>query len=204
MYWYTPRRPVGSHVYGIKSLTTLVFVCLLFPTPDFWRNSTIITGNALYKSRLHEFLTPAVGSIPRWMLCYRASNHGWAASTFHGRCDRKRDTVTIIKRGQYVFGRYTDIPWCKQSIPYQLFFCMSLNSAPSQTTKKNRFNVSPLYLSVVLFKHEGRGVERALTEFEVFNFSSIESILIKLRLVPKNIGSQCVHVWLTSNNDNGK
>ena len=78
---------------------------------DFWKNSPILRGNAFYKSRLHEFLTPAVGSNPRWVLCYRASTHGWAASTFHSRCDGKLDTVTIIKTGQYVFGGYTDIPW---------------------------------------------------------------------------------------------
>ena len=70
-------------------------------------------GHALYKSRLHEFLTPAVGSNPSWVLCYRASTHGWAASAFHSRCDGRRNTVTIIKKGQYVFGGYTDIPWGK-------------------------------------------------------------------------------------------
>ena len=80
---------------------------------DFWTNSAILTGNAFYKSRVHEFLTPAVGSNPRWVLCYRASTHGWAGSTFHSRCDGKRDTVTIIKNGQYVFGGYTDLPWGK-------------------------------------------------------------------------------------------
>ena len=80
---------------------------------DFWTNSAILIGNAFYKSQLHEFLTPAVGSNPRWVLCYRASTHGWAGSTFHSRCDGKRDTVTIIKTGQYVFGGYTDLPWGK-------------------------------------------------------------------------------------------
>ena len=80
---------------------------------DFWTNSAILTGNAFYKSHLHEFLTPAVGSNPRWVLCYRASTHGWAGTTFHSRCDGKRDTVSIIKSGQYVFGGYTDIPWGK-------------------------------------------------------------------------------------------
>ncbi|XP_078383156.1 uncharacterized protein LOC144665733 isoform X1 [Oculina patagonica] len=73
--------------------------------------SAIINGNAYYKRHLHQFLTPAVGSHPQWVLCYRASIYGWAASTFHSRCDGKRDTVTIIKKGQYVFGGYTDIPW---------------------------------------------------------------------------------------------
>ena len=74
-------------------------------------NSTIIGWNASYQNRLHQFLTPAVGFNNRWVLCYRASSHGWAASTFHNRCDGKSHTVTIIKKGQYVFGGYTDIPW---------------------------------------------------------------------------------------------
>jgi len=78
---------------------------------DVWRNSVIITNNVFYQRRLRQFLTPAVGSSDRWVLCYRASTHGWAASTFHSRCDGKRNTVTIIKNGQYVFGGYTDIPW---------------------------------------------------------------------------------------------
>ncbi|XP_078383750.1 uncharacterized protein LOC144666229 [Oculina patagonica] len=78
---------------------------------DYIANSAILSNNAFYQSRLQQFLTPAVGSHPRWVLCYRASAHGWAASTFHSRCDGKRDTVTIIKKGQYVFGGYTDIPW---------------------------------------------------------------------------------------------
>ena len=89
----------------------------VFQVLDFWRNSAIITGNAFYKIRLHDFLTPAVGRIPHWVLCYRASTHSWASTTFHSRCDGKRDTVTIIKKGEYVFGGYTDIPWGKYNIP---------------------------------------------------------------------------------------
>ena len=66
-----------------------------------------------YKSRLNEFLTPAVGNNSRWVLCYRASTHGWASKTFHRRCKGKRDTVTIIRKREYVFGGYTDISWGK-------------------------------------------------------------------------------------------
>jgi len=46
-----------------------------------------------------------------WKLCYRASSHGWAASTFHSYCDGKPHTVTIIRKDLYVFGGYTDISW---------------------------------------------------------------------------------------------
>ncbi|CAH3191540.1 unnamed protein product, partial [Porites evermanni] len=43
--------------------------------------------------------------------CYSASTDGWAANTFHSRCDGKSHTITIIKKDLYVFGGYTDIPW---------------------------------------------------------------------------------------------
>ncbi|KAL9962022.1 hypothetical protein ACROYT_G031080 [Oculina patagonica] len=79
--------------------------------PDYSMDSAILANNTFYQSRLRQFLTPAVGSHPRWVLCYRASTHGWAASTFHSRCDGKLDPVTIIKKGQYVFGGYTETPW---------------------------------------------------------------------------------------------
>jgi len=78
-----------------------------------WKSSAIIAGNAFYQRHLNQFLKPAVGLNPQWVLCYRASTHGWAVSTFQSRCDGKRDTVTIIKKEQYVFGGYTDIPWGK-------------------------------------------------------------------------------------------
>ena len=86
---------------------------IFFLFTDFWKSSVIIGGNAFFGSHLNQFLMPAVGSHPQWLLCYRASTHGWAVSTFHSRCDGKRNTVTIIKKGQYVFGGYADISWGK-------------------------------------------------------------------------------------------
>ncbi|CAH3116517.1 unnamed protein product [Porites lobata] len=58
-----------------------------------------------------QFLSPAIGNDSDWALCWQASTHGWAASTFHSRCDGKNHTITIIKKDEYVFGGYTDIPW---------------------------------------------------------------------------------------------
>jgi hypothetical protein len=45
-------------------------------------------------------------------LLYRGSRDGFAASTFHGKCDGQSNTVTIIEstRG-YVFGGFTPIAW---------------------------------------------------------------------------------------------
>ncbi|CAH3164385.1 unnamed protein product [Pocillopora meandrina] len=71
----------------------------------------IIPSYDLFQSLL-RFLDS--NSYKRWTLCYRASSHGWAASTFHSRCDGKPHTVTIIRKSPYVFGGYTDIAWGKK------------------------------------------------------------------------------------------
>ena len=65
----------------------------------------------MHFDHLREFLEPAFGNDPRWLLCYRASSHGSSVSTFHSRCDGKMNTVTIVKKDEYVFGGFTDIPW---------------------------------------------------------------------------------------------
>ena len=78
-------------------------------------NSTILSKNESYSNILRQFLD---GHDPHWLLCYRASVHGWEARTFHSRCDGKRDTVTIIKSGKYVFGGYVDVPWGRGNTTY--------------------------------------------------------------------------------------
>lgn len=70
--------------------------------------SSIIPSYDLFQSLL-RFLDSNYRK--RWTLCYRASSHGWAASTFHSRCDGKPHTVTIIRKSPYVFGGYTNIAW---------------------------------------------------------------------------------------------
>ena len=45
-------------------------------------------------------------------LLYRATRDGFAASSFHSRCDGRDNTVTIIKtNSNYVFGAYTAAQW---------------------------------------------------------------------------------------------
>ena len=74
-------------------------------------NSTILSKKGSYLTQLLSFLSPAVGNDSHWVLCYRASSDGWDANTFHSRCDGKKNTVTIVEKGNYVFGGYTDTPW---------------------------------------------------------------------------------------------
>ena len=87
-------------------------------------SSTLLSKNDsyMYSDHLRQFLEPVVGKDPRWLLCYRASLHDWPVNTFHRRCDRMNKTVTIIKKDEYIFGGFTDVPWGK--IIICLFFSL--------------------------------------------------------------------------------
>ena len=77
-------------------------------------DSNVLKTNSSFLSHLENILKYKVGYTSHWQLCWRATLHGWdVRKQFHRRCDGKRDTVTIIKKGKYVFGGYTDIPWGK-------------------------------------------------------------------------------------------
>ncbi len=47
----------------------------------------------------------------KWSLLFRASGDGFAAKTFHSRCDKKGATVTIVKSGDNIFGGFTEVSW---------------------------------------------------------------------------------------------
>ena len=108
--------------------------------------STIIADNATYQSHLDQFLAPAVGNDPKWLLCYRASSHGWDVSNFHNRCDGKNHTVTIIKVGVYVFGGYTDIPWGNYN--YSVLYWLTLRAQWQLDTRVTFQRVRPFSLSL--------------------------------------------------------
>ena len=74
-------------------------------------DSVIVAENGFYFCHLKQFLTPAVGNISHWKICYRASKHGRYDFIFHQRCNGKNNTLTIIKKDEYVFGGFTDISW---------------------------------------------------------------------------------------------
>ncbi|CAB4042745.1 Hypothetical predicted protein, partial [Paramuricea clavata] len=64
-------------------------------------HSKILNENGEFIAKLMEWLN----SKSTWTLCWRASQHGWPASTFHTKCDSKGPTVTIVsvEEGKYVF-----------------------------------------------------------------------------------------------------
>jgi len=70
-------------------------------------------GKNSYFKDLLGYLAPVLKnpSKSRWQRCWHAATDGWAASKFHGQCDGKGPTVTLVRVGNYVFGGYSDIPW---------------------------------------------------------------------------------------------
>ena len=56
-----------------------------------------------------------IGMIPyksgKWRLLFRASRDGFAAKSFHSKCDNKGPTVTVVQSGSFVFGGFADAAW---------------------------------------------------------------------------------------------
>ncbi|CAH3116544.1 unnamed protein product, partial [Porites lobata] len=104
-------------VYFVTSPCPGNAMCVLYSGFDFSRKCSHRQGHHelayVISSVVTRFLSPAIGNNSNWALCWQASTHGWAASTFHNKCDGKRHMITIIKKDQYVFGGYTNIPWSK-------------------------------------------------------------------------------------------
>ena len=85
-------------------------------------DSVIVGNNRNYLRALTNWLSPVLCVFSSWKRCWRASVDGWAAATFHSRCDRKGPTVTIIRVGKYIFGGYASISWGKFSIAKRYSF----------------------------------------------------------------------------------
>ena len=86
--------------------------CSFFPLG--LENSVIVRNNENHLTSLSNWLKPVTTRVNSlWKRCWRATVDGWAASTFHFRCDGKGPTVTIIRVGRYIFGGYTSISWGK-------------------------------------------------------------------------------------------
>ena len=49
--------------------------------------------------------------IGGWRLLFRASRDGFAAESFHSKCDKKGPTFTVVRRGSFIFGGFTEAAW---------------------------------------------------------------------------------------------
>ena len=104
-----PNKFSCSHILKtLKKIMDVDFKYLGF------ESSVIVGNNRNHLTLLRNWLAPVAKSVNSlWKRCWRASVDGWAASTFHSRCDSKGPTVTIIRVGRYIFGGYTSISWGK-------------------------------------------------------------------------------------------
>ena len=77
--------------------------------------------NQQYDAKLREW----IGNDYKWRLIYRASEHGYTASSFHECCDYvKGPTLIVIKSsGGWIFGGYTTQSWSGDGIynKYDIF-----------------------------------------------------------------------------------
>ena len=101
---------------------------------------SVIVGNSInYLRILRSWLSPVARSVKSaWKRCWHASVDGWAARTFHSRCDGKGPTVTIIRVGKYIFGGYTSVSWGKLTLQNE--YTILIRTATSFVLK-NKFKV---------------------------------------------------------------
>ena len=108
---------VSKKVFFIDTLVliTLLILMLLDICSDL--DSAIVGNSRNYLRIIRSWLSPVAQSVnSAWKRCWRATVDGWAASTFHSRCDGKGPTVTIIRVGRYIFGGYTSVSWGKWTL----------------------------------------------------------------------------------------
>ena len=140
---WVPPIPTNVHAFATSLCGKIVFnlysiLIILLKNNSMtnpWHYSVIIITNAYlgvseilknepvgFEKKLGEWV-PKRGD---WSICWRATRDGWAASTFHSRCDGKSPTITIIQviknSKKFVFGGYATVPW-KQGIYIFHIFC---------------------------------------------------------------------------------
>ena len=82
-----------------------------------FRESTILM-NVEHRKILKGWLPETM--VGEWRLLFRASRDGFAASTFHSKCDNKGPTVTVVKSGANIFGGFTEKGWTSANSKFLL------------------------------------------------------------------------------------
>ncbi|XP_050951333.1 interferon-induced protein 44-like isoform X2 [Labeo rohita] len=86
-----------------------------------------------------EQLCASLGNVELTLL-YKASVHGYKASAFHKRCDRRGPTLLVAyNRSGYIFGGYTSVDYARsgQEITDEEVFLFSFKSGTSSYIKIN-------------------------------------------------------------------
>ncbi|XP_048578195.1 tripartite motif-containing protein 45 isoform X2 [Nematostella vectensis] len=84
---------------------------------------TGLEQSAIFSGKGPEYLRDLLGFLQpvqqspksRWVRCFSAKRDGWAASTFHEKCDGKAPNIVLVSvGGRYVFGGYSDVAWTRK------------------------------------------------------------------------------------------
>jgi len=122
----------------------------IFSTTEkrFARRGTVFKGSQILNSKIGSYLLKWVPKTDKnWTVLYRATTHGWDASNFHGQCDGKGETITVVKSTNgNVFGGYNPVSW-SQNGQY------SNDSKTFIFTLINTENVPPSKLSLISGKN---------------------------------------------------
>ena len=74
--------------------------------------SSFLVNTHVVNQQYDIFLKNWFKNDTKWMLLYRASEHGYSGESFHEYCDYKGPTLIIIKStGGWIFGGYTTQSW---------------------------------------------------------------------------------------------
>ena len=75
-------------------------------------SSILASLDSKYEEQLNIFLAPVLQNpSSRFVKCWHVKTDGWSTDTFHGNCNGKGPTVTIVQVNDYIFGGYTDVSW---------------------------------------------------------------------------------------------
>lgn len=113
----TPLPAPQVRSYERKRFKTIVEYYFPGESADF------IMGKEAKKAMETNILNPShVGQLFTWLaddsigsnleLIYRASCDGWEANIFHSKCDKKKNTVSLVRSTcGYIFGGFADESW---------------------------------------------------------------------------------------------
>jgi hypothetical protein len=80
-----------------------------------WLNVNSFKGQILTDERQMSELIKVCEFSPndKWSLLYRATRDGFGSKDFHSKCDKRSNTLTILKAkgSSYVFGGFTTVDW---------------------------------------------------------------------------------------------
>ena len=142
------RRIVSHYFQGNEDF--------ILPTKQKQLNSNIITIDE--EELIMTWLKDANKSGQRELL-YRASRDGWEGSDFHGKCDDKGSTVTLIKSSEgFIFGGYLGRAWHSRGsyISSRGAFLFTLH---------NHAGLPPTKMSVKRSSRAGYGHKKSLPRF---------------------------------------